>query len=487
MVDRDMVCCQIKSMPGNFSFEKKAGILVTCMVALVAIAGYFPTTAKTRSWVVYLPGLPKSVASSLADEDAVFYILKQTHEPLFRMDDGENLSSRILKKWSRSVDSSKYVFCPDTAWTFDKKRNFSLDYFETYLTDVTRNYSPDFSITRSGECLGVNFKKKKTGYLNFLTRYTNAPTLRVNENVELGLGPFLVENIGRDRIVLKRKKSAARGYERISLLEYGDSQGDLSRKDLSDFNRIPYGVLPKTISQRFLSFESVPLKSAGLIITNPDKSSREILYNCFDISGFRQAAFPNSRQFYDIQTLLPMGILGGRSGRPPQDCRNSYRKKVKTLRPFILANWRKENRAALEAFASGLHRKTGIRIKIKQYEVQDLVNTLFVRPHPYDMVLINFSVVQPEYDIFFKDFLIKNSLVDFDMPELTALRNKMVKEEEGLVMAELAGRIANGLGNEAAVLPLFQEVEKFYYPAYIKNLIVGKGFTEYPEVADFRW
>lgn len=102
------------------------------------------------------------------------------------------------------------------------------------------------------------------------------------------------------------------------------------------------------------------------------------------------------------------------------------------------------------------------------------------------MVLINFSVVQPEYDIFFKDFLVKNSLVDFNMPELAALRNRIVKEE-GAVMAELAGRIADGLGNEAAVLPLFQEVEKFYYPANIKNLIVGKGFTEYPEVAEFRW
>lgn len=442
---------------------------------------------KARSWVVYLPGLPKSVFSSLADEDAVFYILKQTHEPLFRLDDGENLSSRILKKWSRSVDSSKYVFCPDTARTFNGKRNFSMPYFETYLADITRKYSREFSIERSGECLVVSFNKKKTGYLNFLTRYANAPTLRVSENVELGLGPFLVETIGKDKIVLKRKESVARGYERINLLEYGDSQGDLSRKDLSDFNRIPYGALPKTVSERFLSFESVPLKSAGLIITNPDKTYREILYNCFDISGFRKAAFPISRQFYDIQTLLPMGIPGGRSGRPPQECRNSYREKAKALGPFILANWRKENQAALEVFVGGLYKKTGIRIKIKQYEGQDLVKTLFVRPHPYDMVLINFSVVQPEYDIFFKDFLVKDSLVDFNMPKLTALREKMVKEEEGPVMAELAGRIADGLGNEAAVLPLFQEVEKFYYPANIMNLVVGKGFTEYPEVADFRW
>ena len=467
--------------------KKKVGIFVICLVVFTTIVGYFATTTRARTWVVYLPGLPKTVSCSLADEDAVFYILKQTHEPLFRMDDGENLSSRILKSWSRTVDSSKYVFCPDTARAFDEKRNFSLDYFEAYLSDVTRKYSPDFSIARSGACLVVSFKKRKTGYLSFLTRYANAPTLRVSENVELGLGPFLVEAIGKDKIVLKRKNSVARGYGQINLLEYADSAGALIRKDLSDFNRIPYGALPKAVFDRFISFESVPLKSAGLIITSPDRTAREILYNCFDIPGFRQAAFPKSKQFYDIQTLLPMGIPGGCSGRPQQECRDSYREKIKTLRPFVLANWRKENRAALEAFAAQLHIKTGLRIKIRQFEAQDLVKTLFIRPHPYDMVLINFSVVQPEYDIFFKDLLVKDSLVDFNMPELTALREKMVKEEAGPVMAELAGRIAYGLGKEAAVLPLFQEMEKFYYPANIKNLIVGRGFTEYPEVADFRW
>ncbi|MEI7482146.1 MAG: hypothetical protein WCK75_07340 [Elusimicrobiota bacterium] len=467
--------------------KNKTWAYVACMVMFSVMAGHSSAAAGAPVWGVYLPGLPKKVSTSLADEDAVFYILKQTHEPLFRMDDGENFSSRILKKWSRSVDSSKYVFCPDTGQKFDEKQNFSLDYFETYLLTVTRRYSPDFSIVRSGECLDVSFKKKKTGYLNFLTRYVNAPTLGVSENVELGLGPFSVENIGKNEIVLKRKKSVAKGYERISLWEYVDFSGNLERKDLSDFNRVPYGVLPETVSERFLSFESVPLKSSGLILTSPDKTSREILYNCFDISGFRQAAFPNSKQLYDIQTLLPMGIPGGHSGRPQQECRNSYLERAKTLKPFILANWRKESRVPLEAFAAKFHSKTGIRIKIKQYEVQELVKTLFVRPHPYDMVLINFSVVQPEYDIFFRDFLVKDSLVDFNMPELTALLEKMVKEEEGPVAAGMAERIADGLGKRYAVLPLFQEVEKFYYPENIKNLIVGKGFTEYPEVAEFRW
>ena len=477
-----------KYMPGYLGcVKRKTGIFVASVIMFAAAAGYFSTAARAPAWGVYLPGLPEKVSAALAEEDAVFYILKQTHEPLFRMDDGENFSSRVLKEWSRSVDSSEYLFCPDTAQTFDEKRNFSLDFFETYLADVTRRYSPDFFVVRSGACLNVSFGKRKTGYLNFLTRYANAPTLAVSRSVELGLGPFFIESIGKDKIVLKRKKHVNKGYDRINLFEYADSSSDLTGKDLSDFNRIPFGALPETVSERFLSFKNIPLKSVGLIITSPDKTAREILYNCLDISGFRQAAFPNAKQFYDIQTLLPMGVRGGRPGRPLQKCLNPYREKIRALKPFVLANWRKESLAPLETFAADFYVKTGIRIKIKQYEVQELVKTLFVRPHPYDMVLINFSVVQPEYDIFLRDFLVEGSLVDFNMPKLTALRGKMIKEEAGPVTEAMAVSIAEGLGKEAAVLPLFQEVGNFYYPANIKNLIIGKGFTEYPEVGDFRW
>ena len=77
------------------------------------------------------------------------------------------------------------------------------------------------------------------------------------------------------------------------------------RKESSDFNRVPYGALPKPVSERFLSFESVPLKSSKLILTSRDKTSREILYNCFDISdsGGRFSGFQTVLKH--IQTLRP--------------------------------------------------------------------------------------------------------------------------------------------------------------------------------------
>ena len=126
-------------------------------------------------------------------------------------------------------------------------------------------------------------------------------------------------------------------------------------------------------------------------------------------------------------------------------------------------------------------------MKIKFYSAQELVKTLFTRPHLYDMVAISFSVVQPEYETFFKDFAVKDGFLDYDLPRLSGLREELLKSEDEGEKVLLASKIADELIREAVVLPLYQEVRTFYYPAQIKNMMVGRGFTEYPEVSDFRW
>jgi ABC-type transport system substrate-binding protein len=156
-------------------------------------------------------------------------------------------------------------------------------------------------------------------------------------------------------------------------------------------------------------------------------------------------------------------------------------------RTVVLANLKKDGQTGVKDFAEAFFRKTGIRLQVRDYDAPELVDTLFSHPHPYDMVMIWASVVQPEYDTFFEDILKKGGLVDYDMPKLDAIYRAMRKQDEEQTRTVMAVRIAEGLEDEHAVLPLYQEVEHFYYPAKIKNLSVGRGFTEYPEVADFRW
>ena len=89
--------------------------------------------------------------------------------------------------------------------------------------------------------------------------------------------------------------------------------------------------------------------------------------------------------------------------------------------------------------------------------------------------------------MFFKNILGNSEvLMDYDLPQLKALYNKMLKAEDIQEKQDLAVRIAEGLSDEGAVLPLYQETRIFYYPSEIKNIIAGKSFVEYPEIAEFR-
>lgn len=440
-----------------------------------------------HAWGVYFSGLPEKVLVKLAGEDAVFYILKQTHEPVLRKDDGQNYSSRILKSWRRNTDSTEYVLCPDTSQEFDGQNLFSLEYFISHLSRITGKYSREFRVERTGDCARVSFDRPRKGYSDFLTKYENAPTLAKNINTEIGLGYFYVEDLSKERVLLKRKQPYKNGYNSVIMYEYSGLSGLKSpKKDVLDYNRIPENEIPAEIAGKYLSFKNISLKSVSLIINHPDKQLREAVYNCIDTEKLRAAFFPEAKGFYDIKTVLPLGVPGALPGKPVQTCRRLAWPEGQT--PLLtFANWREDNTEPLKMFASDFFKRSGIRIGIEKYDAYELVKTLFRRPHPYNLVMIGTSVVHPEYEVFFKDILGKDGLLDFDLPRESSLYGKMIKTDDLQEKINMAEKIAEGLSEEAVALPLYQEVRNFYYPPEIKNLVIGTSFIEYPEVADFRW
>ena len=463
----------------------KAAIL---LIAVLGIAGYFCYGAfrtHADSWGVCVTGLPDKVLAELANEDVPLYILKQTHEPLLRKDDGQNYASRILSSWHRSVDSRDYSFCLGKTARFDYAHLFSVNDLNEHLKNITPKYSRKFTIEQAGGCSVVKFNRRSSGYMDFLTMYENAPAIRKSSSSEVGLGEFAVDSIGKDKIILSRKEPIFNGYNKIVLYESsGDPAADFQRDDVADFNRISWREVPDKVLGRSVSFESIPLKSGGLVLTSPDRELRRLVYNCVDPELFRRAAFPHKKKLNDIASILPVGVPGAMAGKPAQVC---LRKIAGSQRPVILAAVLRDNKELLEKFAESFRQTSGVSMKIKFYSAQELVKTLFTRPHLYDMVAISFSVVQPEYETFFKDFAVKDGFLDYDLPRLAGLREKLLKSEDEGEKVLLASKIADELIREAVVLPLYQEVRTFYYPAQIKNMMVGRGFTEYPEVSDFRW
>ena len=96
-----------------------------------------------------------------------------------------------------------------------------------------------------------------------------------------------------------------------------------------------------------------------------------------------------------------------------------------------------------------------------------------------DLNIVRRSEVEPFLRYFY--------LLDYKLPEVSIKYDKLMHEDDPEEKKRLGAEIADDLAKEFIVLPLYQNVREYHYPRGIKNLTVGRGFFEFPEVADFRW
>lgn len=463
---------------------KRKAVATAAVILCVACAVFLSAPAKELSWEVLFPGLPSVIAIANASHNAILYILKQTHEPLFRRDDGQNYSSRVLKNWSRSLDGRQYSFCPDTTLRFNETSVFSAEYFFSYIAGVSKRYASETEISQAGNCCVVKFRNPQEGFIEYLTLYENAPTIKRTEQIEDGLGPFKAVSLTKDRVTLARKRKEKYSVNKIILHDYqGGAAANLGNRNISDFNRIPPFDIPEWVSKEYRGFENIQLKSVDLTINHPDAAVRHRLYNCLDVRAFRRAYFPKAEKIYDIGNVFPLGVPGAIAGLPRQQCEGTK----KIAASVVLANWRDDNQEALSDFVKEFRIYTGVNIEVKNFQPSELVKILHKRPRPYNLLVMGIDAVRPDYDAFLSPFFREKAYIDVKPSKGAGLYRRFKSESGETARAPLAKAIADNLAEEGIVLPLYQVGGKFYYPKRIKNLEAGKGFLEYPEVVDFRW
>ena len=465
------------------SYPKRKAVAAAAVLC-VACAVFLSAPAKELSWEVLFPGLPSSITITNASHNAILYILKQTHEPLFRRDDGQNYSSRVLRNWSRSLDGRQYSFCPDTRLRFNESSAFSAEYFFSYIAGVSQRYAPGTEILQTGDCCVARFRNPQEGFLEYLALYENAPTIKRTEQIEDGLGPFKAVSLTKDSVTLLRKRKEKSSINKIILHDYqGGADANLGNRNISDFNRIPPFDIPEWVNKEYRGFENIQLKSVDLAINHPDAAVRRRLYNCINVQAFRRAYFPKGEKIYDIGNVFPLGVPGAAAGLPRQQCEGTKR----IAASVVLANWRDDNQETLSVFVKKLRVNTGINIEVKNYQPSELVKILHKRPRPYNLLVMGIDAVRPDYDAFLSPFFREKAYIDIKPFKGAGLYRRFKSEPGETARAPLAKAIADNLAEEGIVLPLYQVGGKFYYPKRIKNLEAGKGFLEYPEVAEFRW
>lgn len=456
------------------------------LAALLLVCGC-AKAPEDRTWGVLVAGIPGQIATKEYLGNITFYVLKQTHEPILRKDDGHNYTSRILKNWSRDLESKKYILCPADGLRFSEKDELSLKDFGRHISAITAEFSSSATVKGTGECFLVEFDSPRRDYADFLTLYKNAPTRKESDKVELGLGPFQVKEISAGAIVLDRKKKVGNGYNQISIYEYaGPKDLRLQSREIKDFNLIPDFEVPQWVRENYVGFANVELRSMLLVINHRNPVVREQIYNCADVVSLRKAFVPGKSNFFDIKNVLPVGVPGAKAGLPQQVCRNIPGSKL-PREPLVFANWRSGNSDEMGDFAKKFSERSGFRLKISDYAPAELVKLLNRKPHPYNLLVLLFDSVRPDPNAFFETFAGDGGLQDFYLDKIAQLYKDLERAADEEERGAISVRLAEEISRNHLAIPLYQGVRVVYYPGNISNVVVGRGFLEYPEVADFRW
>lgn len=441
-------------------------------------------TPKDR-WTAFMMGVPEKLDLKRSVETATNYVLKQTHEPLFRKDDGENYSSKVLLKWSRDLSKKSYCFCPDQSIRFDAGKYFDIGFFGEYIRQTTEKYNKEFSLVQSSVCVYVKFDRPEEGFLDLLSKYENAPSVTGDKWGEVGLGPFIISSMKEGELLLARKEKVSGGYNEIVIKEFkGVSDRGYLESHASDYNNVPVYYQPDWRVKEYQGVDTVDLQVNGIVINIPDKGVRELVYNCLDVDRFRRAFFPERKEFLDISTVLPIGMAGAKPGRASQSCaapRLTYSK------PLVLLNHISGNDKQLSEVVEEFFARTGIRIKVVRCTPGEFVKALQSSPRGYSLIVAGLGAMQNEYSVFFNYFVRDNGFYDFQVPRIRQLHQDLTHERDKLSAAARANEIASELEKGRFFLPLHQNIRRLYYPKGIKNLNIGRGFVQYPEIADFRW
>jgi hypothetical protein len=83
-------------------------------------------------------------------------------------------------------------------------------------------------------------------------------------------------------------------------------------------------------------------------------------------------------------------------------------------------------------------------------------------------------------------YFMDGDIYDFDLRPMSGTYRKLLESPGSRPAEESFRELSSEIVNHALALPLSQSRRTLYYPKEIKNLNVGRGILEYPDVSEFR-
>ena len=460
------------------SYYKK----ITTFLLLLLCSLSCSKKSKDDTWDIIAVGLPKAITPSIANINMGLYILKQTHEPLLRYKKRTELYSRLLESWDRDLEYKNFNFCLKSNLNFSKGTPYKVNLLAKDITRIGDKLDSNLQLSVDNNCVKLQFDRSQKTFLDMLTKYENAPSHpSENKNWENGLGAFKISALNSKKISLTRKAKVNDGYNKINFWTYsGKDDSVLNLEGIEDYNRVLLQDLPLDKLKTYQRFNVALLQTINLVLNIKDSDLRESLFNCLEISEFRQAFMPEQNSFLDVGTILPIGIPYAKKERVAQKC-DPQKSKSKSI--FKFYNWNKSSSDSLKTYFRKLKEKTGLNIEVIDITMNQFVEMILKSPHPYDLTVVALDATDVNYNTYFSPIIDSKSVIDIKRGELQSLYKdfKSNKPTEKSVYS-----ITSKISEMHLILPLYQEVRDFYFPKYIKSLTLGKNDLEYLEISELR-
>jgi hypothetical protein len=441
-------------------------------------------SSSQNDWSILFQVIPEHLTTNDSNINIIYYLLKQSHTPIFYESESGLFESHILKKWSRSTDNREYTLCPNSELMFNTSENLNTRHIEASLKKVKIELGVEFKITSDYECVHVFSKNGLPNLLKTLLDMRYAPTITCSTKWECGLGVYEVVEMNKNKIQLKRKTNFKKnnGFDTITLAKPEVLKANRTIQDINRTIEEKPGWIDLT---KYTKFEVNLLQTVILIINSPKLDIRRTLFNCINSDELRKAFNPTIKntEIMSIGSILPLEVYPISSHKENNVCA-SYKSNYKILN-FI--NWRNNNEMTLSNFLAKLQNKTKIKVQNIDITPSAFVSALTSRNSDFDkfdLIPMAISAESTDFTSFFRPLIASSKkYLSYDISGAAEIYNQLIESVERRKSLMLARQLADLIKKNYVAIPMYQVKRSFYYPSNVKNLDTGRNFLEYPEVS----
>ena len=433
-------------------------------------------------WSVELVVLPQEITIKNSVDNAVSYIIKQSHEPLVFKKNNQEYGSKVLDSWSANLESTQFRFCPKSGILFSEGHPFDAKFLHSFLNHLVKEGTCE--LTSDNTCVLVNFKQPNSDFLLKLSSYQNAPTIRLEgERFERGLGSYEIKNLTENQIEMHRKVPKKFGFNSIIFHRFnGASDPHLQDHSIQDFNRLSVDLVPAWVKAEFSTYQVNPLQTGVLVISDKDVARRRAIYGCIDIDGFRRAFSPGVVKFRDVNSIIPNGMPGAEDGKAKQMCDYNHAHPYKG-KPFLFLNWKSTSLKSFTEYFEQVAANTGIKVEVKSISSDVLLKIALNQLDENFFAIIGFDSSKGDYREFYDFFYSsKNHFKHVYESSLFSIYQEFLKTYPQEINKDRLYKLNAGIRNGFYAVPIFQQIRDYYFPKEIRGLELGKNELDYPDV-----